>query len=430
MMDSQSLLSPEKYEGEIDLRELIGVFWRGKWVIILTTVIAVVIAFILSMRLPEEYEAEARVVIVVSKLRIAAQEGFFMQPALPELKTAIGVALAPEVFLTLSKDPEIQAAWRQNQAQLSWQNLASHAEAKTYGKYGLQLLFRDSDPERAALVVDRWAELVVKKLDGSYGWTMVYSQLQDQIKSAQNAYQQSQSDYDEVVNSNRAAVLEVQLEQAKDALTCNLALSNKVENLQEEVALFKAHLNTLSPGDNVPSSDILSLIALQQEVWGLADCASEVSGVQIQWPVDLTVLSVEESEALLDRLSGVLQQQAQILSSERDSLEAKVVQIEAGLSKENERLEQARQQRDTAWQFYQSLDALLLQAKVLTMPGNQVALVAAHAVVPSAPVAPKPVLNMILAGLLGFMVSSVSVFGYAWWTANEIRVNTKEAVED
>ncbi len=429
-MGSQSLLSPEKYEGEIDLRELVGVFLRGKWVIILTTVIAVVIAFIFSMKLPKEYEAEARVVIVVSKLRIAAQEGFFMQPALPELKTAIGVSLAPEVFLTLSKDPDIQAAWRQNRTQLSWQNLASHAEAKTYGKYGLLLLFRDSDPKRAALVVDRWAELVVKKLDGSYGWTMVYSQLQDQIKSAQNTYQQSQSDYDEVVNSNRTAVLEVQLEQAKNALACNLALSNKVKNLQEEVVLFKAHLNALSPRDNVPSSDVLSLIALQQEVWGLADCASEASGVQIQWPVDVTVLSVEESEALLDSLSDVLQQQAQILSSERAFLEAKVVQIEAGLSKENERLEQARQQRDTAWQFYQSLDALLLQAKVLTMPGNRVALIAAHAVVPSAPVAPKPVLNMILAGLLGFMVSSVSVFGYAWWTANEIWLNAKEAVED
>lgn len=49
----------EYYDDEIDLRELLRVVWAGKWLIIGSTVTAVVITIILALLLPDIYRAEA-----------------------------------------------------------------------------------------------------------------------------------------------------------------------------------------------------------------------------------------------------------------------------------------------------------------------------------------------------------------------------------
>jgi uncharacterized protein involved in exopolysaccharide biosynthesis len=48
-------------DDEIDLRELFAVLWRGKWVIILTTVLAAAIAVAVALFLPNIYRSEALV---------------------------------------------------------------------------------------------------------------------------------------------------------------------------------------------------------------------------------------------------------------------------------------------------------------------------------------------------------------------------------
>jgi uncharacterized protein involved in exopolysaccharide biosynthesis len=48
-------------DDEIDLRELFAVLWRGKWVIILTTFLAAVIAVVVALSLPNIYRSEALV---------------------------------------------------------------------------------------------------------------------------------------------------------------------------------------------------------------------------------------------------------------------------------------------------------------------------------------------------------------------------------
>ena len=50
------------YEGDIDLLQLIGVLWQGKYLIIITTFIAAVISVFIALRQPNIYRAEALLV--------------------------------------------------------------------------------------------------------------------------------------------------------------------------------------------------------------------------------------------------------------------------------------------------------------------------------------------------------------------------------
>ena len=59
MNESQQTLSPVANNDEIDLRELFGVLWAGKWLIGSITFAAAVVAVVLALMLPNIYRAEA-----------------------------------------------------------------------------------------------------------------------------------------------------------------------------------------------------------------------------------------------------------------------------------------------------------------------------------------------------------------------------------
>ena len=51
-------------ETELDLRQYMSILWKGKWIIILCTLLAVAIGFTLIFTLPPVYEATSEVLIV------------------------------------------------------------------------------------------------------------------------------------------------------------------------------------------------------------------------------------------------------------------------------------------------------------------------------------------------------------------------------
>ena len=59
MTESQQTGSPAHYDDEIDLRELVRVWWAGKWMIAGITFAATVLAIIVALMLPNIYRAKA-----------------------------------------------------------------------------------------------------------------------------------------------------------------------------------------------------------------------------------------------------------------------------------------------------------------------------------------------------------------------------------
>ena len=406
------------YEDEIDLRELILTLWRGKWVIALATLAAAMAALAISLALPKQYQAEADVALAQPKLQIKApEEGLALQAAVPvDLKTAAAMAQAPEVFQRLTEDADIQAAWTQEEQPLTWQGVAKRAEVKEQGKSGLRLLFKDTNPQRAALVTNRWVMLVVERINEHYGWGALRAQLDPQVQAAWGAYQDAQAAYLQAVSENRGTALGAQLNRAKNDLSCVLALASQLERLQDNVAAFVDYLDSLDGEGALSPGEALSLATLQQRVLATKVCVADTTNLQTQWSADaLSALTVKEAKALAQGLAEVIRQRSQALSAQQKDLETEVTRLEQALEAEKTRLKEARQRRDTAWQTYRSLDKLRSQGQVLTSSENQVALLAAQAVAPEEPVAPRVAMNVVLAGMMGTVLGVMSVWVMAWW---------------
>ncbi|HFC09894.1 MAG TPA: hypothetical protein ENJ54_08620 [Chloroflexi bacterium] len=403
-------------EDEIDLRELVLTLWRGKWIIVAVTLAAAVAALVVSLALPEQYQAEADLVLTQPELENQVSEGLSLHIIVPDVKTVTVMAQAPKLFQRLSEDPAVQAAWAQEEKSLTWQRLAGSAEVKEQGKDGLQLLFKDTDPARAALVANHWAKLVADDINARYGWEALDAQLAPQIRSAWENYQKTQDNYLQVLDGSKATALSVQLENVKSTLDCVLSLSRSLERLRASVASFEKYLNGLETTAAFSPSDALTLVMLQQQVWALQVCASSTINVQVQWPADaLSSLTVGEAKGLIKELQTAIEEREQGLTEQQKSLEAETVNLKKTLEEEQARVREAAQQRDTAWETYRSLTALRSQTQALASSENQVALLSAQAVPPEEPVSPRTKMNVALAAVLGVILGMMGVWVKAWW---------------
>ncbi len=420
MSAQPSTPSVDWYEDEIDLRELVLTLWRGKWIIVLTTLLFAVAALAVSLALPKQYQAKANITLVQPKLQLNAPEGMALQVAVPDLKTVAAVAQAPELFQRLAADEVIQAAWLNEKEPLTWQRLAGKSAVKEQGKDGLQLLIKDTDPERAALIANYWSALVVKWINERYGWAALQVQFDSQVEDIQQAYKQAQMAYEKEVSCNRATALQAQLDHVKRDLNCVLELQSQLERLQEDVATFADYLSNLDGATALLPGDALSLATLQQRTLVAKVCVSDTASLQVQWPPNaLTSLTVERARNGLQEMEAALHGRLETLPERQASLEKQIGQLEQALEEEQARLDSARQRRDMAWQTYVSLDLLRSQSQPLALPENQVALVAAEAVKPERPIAPRKLMNTALAAMLGLFLGSIGIFVREWWTNEE-----------
>ena len=403
-------------EDEIDLRELVLTLWRGKWIIVAVTLAAAVAALVVSLALPKQYQAEADVVLTQPELENQVSEGLSLHIIVPDVKTVTVMAQAPELFQRLSEDPAVQAAWAQEEQPLTWQHLASSAEVKEQGKDGLQLLFKDTDPARAALVANHWAKLVADDVNARYGWEALDAQLAPQIQSAWENYQKAEADYLQVLGQSEVTALSAQLRDVKSNLNCVLSLSSNLRRLQSNVESFGKYLNGLDGTAPLSPGGALTLVTLQQQGLATKVCVPDTANIQIQWSADaLSSLTVEEAKGLIKELQTAIEERGQGLAEQQKSLEAKTANLEKALEEEQARVREAAQQRDTAWETYRSLAALRSRTQALASSENQVALLSAQAVPPEEPVSPRTKMNVALAAVLGVILGVMGVWVKAWW---------------
>ncbi len=420
MNEHPPIPSADWCEDEIDLRELTLTLWRGKWVIVLTTLLAAVVALAVSLLLPKQYQAEADITLAHPRLQFKAAEGLVLEISPPDLKTVAAIAQAPEMFQRLATDEAIQATWSTAEGPLTWQRLASKAEVKEQGESGLQFSIKDTDPQRAVLLTNHWANLVVTEINEHYGWAAIQAQLTSQAKKAQQAYKEAEKAYEQEVSRNQGTTLSAQLKHAEGDLNCVLALQSQLKRLQADTLSFAAYLANLEDANTLSPGDALSLATLQQRALATKVCVSDTTNLQVQWPTEtLTSLTVAQARYLLKELDGALGARLKPLPEQQKSLETKILHLKQAIEEEGTRLKEVAQQRSIAWKTYTSLEQLRSQTQPLTSSENQVALVAAEAVKPERPIAPRKLMNTALAAVLGLFLGSIGIFIREWWTNEE-----------
>ena len=411
-------------DDEIDLRELAMTLWQGKWIILLVSVGLAAVAGLVSLRLPKQYQAEASLLLTSPKIQIKAQDGIDFIAGKADVETARALAQSTEVFQALASDEDIQAAWQGEEPPLTWEILADKAKVEDAGKQSLRLVFRDTDPQRAALVVNRWAEKASQRINTQYGFRVVLEQIASKVKEAHQDYQEAEAAYVEATAHDRRAVLEAQLKQTETDFKCVLTRQSDIHRLQTDLQVFADYLKSLPADETLTPGDAMALATLQQRALATKVCMADTPSLQAQWQTaDLTTVTVAKAAAFAENAQTVLQEQLSDLTTRKTAIEEQMMRLQTELEKEQTRFQEIMQQRDVAQKAYQSLIEAQSRGRALVMEGNDVAMIASRAVPPRTPSSPRVLMNTALAGVVGMMFSSLAVLVRAWWRAEE---STKE----
>ena len=417
------------YEDEIDLRAIFLTLWRARKAILIVTLAAVVIAFIISFRiLPLQYQATANVFIVqpfVGFNNSPSISGLTISPTLPDLKAVVKLATAPSLLANLLKDPVVVAAIGNNKIPIN-----DTMNAIDDGKDQLSLQVTGTDPQRAVILANAWAEKVTEKMNATYGLGAIAQSLDSQVLRSQKDYEQSEAALEEALSKSRIDALIAQLLNKQTDLKCGLSSASLTANVLEDLQFFEQGLNGVSGGTPLLPGDGLALTTLRQRSLTSQPChlegQSQSSNVAV--PNEPAFIAQVDSASFAGfTVSKALETATQMrtgldaqlirLQSAQSRLEQEIPQLQKDLEYARYQLVQFTLKRDQTKALY--TDFLQVQQQVVTVLAQNlnVAAVSVEAVPlekKSSP-PPKVLLNTALAGMLGLMLSAFGTLAVEWW---------------
>lgn len=414
-------------EDEINLRDLIEVLLRGKWIIALVTAAAVGASGILSwFVLTPVYQARVRLMVAFP----ARQQPAAIAPngGLDEILRVLSAYpdLSLESYLQQIENPVLlQRVVEDLQLPMNRRQLEAAVDVQVLKDTNLiEIRVSDTTPERAARIANKLAELFTKQM--SQVATVRYrnsvrtieSQMADQDRKLREALAQLQGFLGQArgVDELRAET-DAKTRLLADYRTQQVQLDVEAQALEAGVRQLSADLSAQPPKletRRVLADDPL----LHQVVGSRTGDAAGAAGLELrseefnpvhtdlaqrlaQAEADLAVARARRAalEAAIARTAAELEGLRSELAgrqAEQDLLQQRVDTLKAGRQALAQKLEEAR----------------IAESSPLTETN---VILVSPALVPLAPVAPQTTRNIVLAGVLGFMASTFFVFFLDFW---------------
>ena len=413
------------YDDEIDLRAIFQTLWKARRLIFITTLAAAVAAFSVSFWiLPRTYQAAAYVFIGQPVVGIAQTTGFTISPTLPDLNAVAKLAIAPSLLESVLEDPSVAASIGNKENSIT--DMSGMAIAVTVGKDQLSLQVTDTDPQRAALLANTWAEKVTEVVNATYGLGAVAQTLDSQVLHAQNDYESAQIALEEILSQSQADTLNAQLQRKQADLSCVLDNASQTTRVLDDLQALEQGLSKISAELPISIGDGLALTTLRQLSLTSQPCQLEdqSSGVSVPNAPDFTAqidsaslagYSVSKALDAATQMRVGLQAQLTRLQNDQSRLEQEIPQLQRDLSNANAQLTQFSLKRDQSRELYAALLQQQQRVDTVLTQSAKVASVSVAAVPPEKAVSRKTLMNTALAGMLGLMLSASVVLAMNWW---------------
>ncbi len=398
-------------EDEIDLRQYITILLRYKFWIAGLALISAVTAFGVSSLMPSTYEATALVAatkpsyVIQFDARVQTQSD--LQPsyqAYPAL--AMGDELAVELQRALAAQfPSTPYTLR---------DLQEKMEAKNGGDQSvIRLVVKDHDPERAAAIVNQWAALFVESTNRLYGQSdedlaFFETQLQDTEGELTSA-EQALTDFQAV---NQANVLQTQLNNKQAALQQYLSGARTLRLIIQDGKSLQARLETQDPSLRASLSD--EIASLFVEIESLTGQGLPIQ-LQLSGQQGLSDKAVGEQATYVASLVSALEDKLVILENEAQALEPDILQLQQQLQEERTKEGRLTLARDVTEETFRTLTRKVAETRIAVQDREGAVRLASRAAVPHTRVAPRRMMNTVVAGGLGFFVVVIGAFGVEYW---------------
>ena len=386
---------PTLNEEILDLREIILILWRRKWLILSISLLMGAVIFLVNRTLvPKQYQATAYITITDPTTRGEIEPYGF--PEIAESDVVIQV-----VFLEMG--------------------INSVAEKESYefsssikGRGQILLSVTSEDPVLAAEAANYWAEVLVIRLNDIYVTTEEkLNSLEEQTAAAEEIWKTAQTELEDFLSESNLQVYPAQIEAAQADLEDTLREVESNHLLLSDLQVLAAQIEGLDPANGLPPGIELSLINLQ----------AQVTGPQVGLPAEMTIgepyFTSAQAIDFLEGLESALESQDQELVGEAASLEDEIANLV--FDQEEERNQEARLkiERDQAQSSYVVLLAYLEEGKIHQTQEFFHIKISAEAVPVDEAISTHLVINTGFAAISAGLLTILGSLFQAWWVGKD-----------
>lgn len=422
------------FEAEIDLRPLAAALLRGWWRILGAAVVTAGLVIALGLSSPRRYSSSAALLLTRSRSVLELAEQF------PTINENIDSRSRLDALLSIaSSDSVASLVISEVGEQLPEKyrirsNLREAVEISSKGDTILVTVQMEA-PEVAQAVASAWARHAVRAINQAYNGAQPLEQIDSQLSTAQQSYQQAQKALETFLETSPIAQLETEVSQVQDLLKLMTAEQIKqiqlYENRRQSVRSVglqaRALLAQIESGSRSQAGvfgDVLAVTLARANLLGLAS-----PGVQAAAPYQLQInlqpeveLDREQAASDLQALVELADTEAAALNGEIQAQYARIYgeqsppEIEAAAARLNElktRLEAAvsqenelTSQRDLSWQAYQALVEKSAELRNTAQVNDYISL-AADAVLPDEPDRRGLLVTAALGALVGAVLGAL-----------------------
>ncbi len=343
-------------DDEIDLRQYLSVFWRRRYSISAVTLAAILASALLSFYvLKPVYEASAILIISNPRFQITS----------PRLQTALTPVPTVENLIPMVHNEvvAVQVAKRLPISQTATGMRDLVEKAKLTGVRStnlLKVIARGSSPREAVTLAGAWAETIVEYIDslGLQETRQTLSILEAKINTARGELEDADRSLTDFRAGSKIPVLD-----------------QRIQETVRRIALYESRLTEIEQG----GAPIGGEVALQP------------SGGSYT----LTVTSVRDP-AQIRKVLAVLK--------------LNLTGYQGALAVERQRETQLFREVELASSTHQLLVQKREELRVLLGPYTGMVKIAVPPIAPEVPIAPRRVLNITLAAILGMMAGTITAF--------------------
>ena len=408
-------LSPDYFEDEIDLREIIKTLLRYKWLIIGITILAVVAGYGLTKLIfPKEYGASASVIITKPILTANLDSRIQTEPQTPDTKSLTELTVGDDLVEEVFHSPEVKAALSNGKDIF---DRKKQLHPSLIGTSQLKLDVTAASPEQAALIANVWAKVVADHLNLLFGVgedSLV--QVQQQKATALENWNKAEADLAKALPQNRIDALRSSKDQISENYKDLLLRLQSLDNLLTTAKNFDSRLQDYSSSQALPLPDLISLASLQQQSIG------GENQIQLQFNSSGTLdqqMTVGEARQNVQQLIAAMTSERQGIETSAQGLEDQLSQVAVDLETATFQLNQLTTKRDLAQNSYQALSSLEEETQISLSQNDRTVKVASKAIPNEKAVGPQSARNGLIAGAMMFILAVFFVLIWNWWAAPE-----------
>jgi len=416
-------------EEEITLRELIEIILRGKWIIAAITITAMLIAGIFSFFIiPPTYEARSTLMVspLVQSSAPSRQDSaydtllsYLSQYPQMTLETYRVQVTNPHILNQVIDELNLD---REEYSLNTLRNMINVEAIKDTNL--IRISVKDKDPEMAARIANtlapKYVDFLSATLQEQMGKSAAY--IQNQMKEEEKNLEAATEELKNfLAQPQNVAELQKDIDAKLELIT---QFKTKLIELDVEEKALKASLESARASlAKEPKYLELDKSILDDPV--MAGLASGKTG-DMSNAAGLTVKSQEinENYTLLSAkvadlevaLAGIASQKT-ALASNIQKTQSELEQLQAALAKKQTEYNRLQQQYTIAQETYNTFLQKYQEARITTSSkiGDANIMIVSPAIVPDSPVAPKKMLNMAIAMVLGLMLGVFVVFFMDYW---------------